>query len=563
MLWKTQENPLAARNMVALLLLCITLIAGACVPAAAPSLGSAPQPPSPSSSQPVPAPPVAATPQAPTRGGTLIVSLASDPPHFDVHQQATALTSVVTAPVYNKLLTYDPSTATKLVPDLAEKWEATPDGLSYRFTIRSNAKAHDGQTFSAEDAQFNIRLLAAPPQGTISNMSSLLAPVFKDVVLESERVVRVDFKEQYAPFLSLMSVDYAPMYPKRVVEARGDMKQTLLGTGPFQFRSYSVGVSIELTKNPSYWLAGRPYLDGVSFRIVKDASTRQAALRTGQVHVTGRLFSTLTPSQMETLKRETPNMNLFPSASLRGPWFFMNLRKPPFSDPRVRRAINLALDRGAAIKTIGEGFGLAGNFFPYEGWGLSQEDLAPRPGFRQPKDADMSEARSLLAAAGFPSGFTVNILSRTAELTKNSAVFMTGQLQTIGITANVQVLEDALFFDSGRRAQHEAMVYTPGATIPDPIWVGSFFVKGGSFNFSGNDADTRLNTLWVEQSRTLDETKRKSLVRQTEEYLWENLPAIPIVWPYDFLAATPQVRGFVRGSSDIAENSLQEVWLAR
>ncbi|MBI4308098.1 MAG: ABC transporter substrate-binding protein [Chloroflexi bacterium] len=503
------------------------------------------------------------TAETPRRGGTLIVSLAADPPHFDIHQQATSLTGVITAPVYNKLLSYDLATASKLVPDLAERWEATPDGLSFRFTIRAGVKSHDGQPFTAEDAAFNVQLLADPPKGTISNMSSLLKPTFKAVAVESGNVVRADFKEPYAPFLALLSTDYAPIYPKRVVEANGDMKKTPLGTGPFKFQSYTPGVSVELIRNPAYWKAARPYMDGVSFRVIKDPATRLAALRTGQVHLTGRAFSTLTVSEKETVQREVPNMNFFPSASLRGPWFFMNLRKPPFSDARVRRAVHLALDRNAALKVIAEGQGLAGNFFPYEGWGLSQDVLGSRPGFRQPKDADLAEAKKLLADAGFPSGFSVTILSRTNELTRKSAVFMAGQLQAIGVKAEVRVLEDALFFDSGRKAQHEAMVYTPGATIPDPVWIGSFFVKGGSFNFAGNDDDARLNTLWTEQVRTLDEAKRKGLVRQTEEYLWEALPAIPIAWVFEFLATAPQVRGVARGRSDIAENSLEEVWLAR
>lgn len=559
---RCQRSSFELLHLVVPWVLGLSLAAACAAPAAPVGPGQGSSSPAPSA-RPSPVASPVPTVETPKAGGTLNISLAADPPHFDIHQQATSLTSVITAPVYNKLLSYDLPTGSRLVPDLAEKWDVSSDGLTFRFTIRQGVKSHGDVLFTAQDVAFNIQMLADPPKGTISNMSSLLKPTFKTVTVESGNVVRVDFKEPYAPFLALLSTDYGPLYPKHVVDTNGDMKKTLLGTGPFQFKSYTPGVSVELVRNPTYWKAGRPYLDGISFRIIKDPATRLAALRTGQVHFTGRAFSTLTASEKGTVEREVSNMRFFPSASLRGPWFFMNLRQPPFSDTRVRTAIHLTLDRSGALKVIAEGQGLPGNFLPYQGWGLSQDELASRPGFRQQKDANLAEAKKLMADAGYPSGFNLTILSRTNELTRKSAVFMAGQLQVIGIKAEVRVLEDAIFFDSGRKAQHEAMVYTPGGTIPDPVWIGSFFVKGGSFNFAGNESDARLNSLWEEQVRTLDVSKRKELVRQTEEYLWQALPAIPVVWVYEFLATAPQVRGVAPGISDIAENSMEEVWLAR
>ncbi|MEK7874173.1 MAG: ABC transporter substrate-binding protein, partial [Chloroflexota bacterium] len=245
-------------------------------------------------------------------------------------------------------------------------------------------------------------------------------------------------------------------------------------------------------------------------------------------------------------------------------WFFMNMRNPPLKDLRVRQAINLAVDRQAAIKVIAEGDGVVGNFFPFEGWGVPRDELLKMPGYRQPKDQDIAEAKKLLADAGYPNGFNMTILSRNNDLTRKSAVFMTDQLAKIGVTATVQVLEDAMFWDSGRKAQHQAMVYTPTNFVADPFFMGRFFARRGTLNFAGNDEDSKLSDLWEKQTRTLDELERKTTIAQIERYLLaETLPAAPIVWPTSFIAMSPQERGFAPGINDYSNNRHQETWLAQ
>lgn len=501
--------------------------------------------------------------QEPRRGGIITISTPTDPPSFDTQQEPTINTSMLVAPAYNTLLEYDSLTGKELQPGLAERWEMSQDGLVYTLQLRKGVKFHDGRPLTEEDIVFNLKRLKEPPKGIASNVAFLLKAVERIEAIGEGRV-RLTLKEPFASLPATLAYDPAAIYPKHVVEEKGDMKTTVLGTGPFKYKGYTPGSSFELVKNQDYWVKGRPYLDGATFLILKDKATRLAAVRTGRVKRSGRYFG-FTPSEAETLQRSVPGIQLYACPSTVGPWLFLNLRKPPLSDVRVRQAMSLALDRQAAVKVLAEAQGMIGRVFPFEGWGIPEESLLKMPGFRQPKDEDILQAKKLLAAAGYPQGFKLTILSRTVAVTKDAATFMTNQLGNIGIQAQVEVLEDAIFWDRGRRGQHEAMVYGAGIAIPDPHWMGrNLEPKTGPLNFSGNDNDVKFIEMWGRQAKTTDVKERQRLIREIETYLLtEALPGIPIVWMFQYIAAWPEVRNFAAGITDYGNNNLQEVWLAQ
>lgn len=165
--------------------------------------------------------------------------------------------------------------------------------------------------------------------------------------------------------------------------------------------------------------------------------------------------------------------------------------------------------------------------------------------------------------AGYPDGFEVTVLARNMPQSKDPAVFMTSQLAQIGVRAKVQVLEDAIFWDSGRKAAHEAMVYMSGWFIPDPHWQGRFWAPGNPLNFAGNDDDQVLSKLWDEQIKVADLESRKALLRKVEERLMETLPGVSIVWLQSYIGVRPEVKNFTPGMSDAVGNSLEEIWLAK
>ncbi|MBI2907323.1 MAG: ABC transporter substrate-binding protein [Chloroflexi bacterium] len=548
----------------------LALVLSSCAPAAAPTPKPA-APPTAIAAKPVetaaakPAS-VTATPkpvaEQPRYGGTIAISNVGDPPSLDMHQETTMYTKLVVAPAYNQLVEYQAHLGKGLFPGLAESWEVSKDGLVYTFNMRRGVKFHDGSTLTPQDAAFSLTRLWKPPSGVRSGLAGLIDGI-KSIEAAGNQV-KVTLEYPYSALVPMFAFNASVIYPQRVVEAKGDMKTTVVGTGPFRFKSYTAGVSVELVKNTDYWATGRPYLDGVVFYVLKDNMTRLAALRTGRVHMTGRNLATITPSEMETIKKTNPQMAIYPTTTPVYPWFFMNLRNKPFNDKRVRKALSLSIDRQAALKVIAGGYGSIARLFAVEGWGIPEDERLKLPGYRQPKDIDLAEARKLLGEAGYAQGFKLNILARTMRLSQDSAVFLTEQFARVGIESKVEVLEDAVFWDRGRRAQHEAMVYTPAMSVPDLEIMGRFLIKGASMNYSGNDDDAKINGLWAKQRAAVDDNQRKAAIEELERYVYEEAqPAIPLVVPYTFLAVQPEVRNFSPGISEQGNNNLQDIWLAK
>lgn len=464
--------------------------------------------------------------------------------------------------MYNSLVQIDPLKGDKYVPSLAEKWEMSTDGLTWKFDIRQGVKFHDGSVLTADDVVWNLKRNSDPPKDFVSNQAYMLKPAIDSVVKEGNSV-KIALNYPFAILLDNMAHNYFPIYSEKYVEKNGDMKTTVMGTGPFKFKSYSPGSGLEGVKNPDYWVKGRPYLDGYRYLIIKDEATRMAALKTGRVNMTEKRFAVLQPKDVEVLKKEQPDMKFYPTGSPLGPWFFMNLKKGPFQDIRLRKAVNLALDRQAAVKVLAQGQAIIGRHFPIDPWGIPEADLLKMPGFRQPKDADIAEAKKLVAEVGFPSGFELDILTRQMWQAKDPAVFMTNQLAQIGIKSKVTVMEDVIFWDTGRKGNHDVMVYTPNATFPDPDWLGRAVMPGGTLNFSGNTDNKELTALWDEQTRTVDPEKRRAVVRKMDEALFETLPDIPIMWYLHFTGVRPEVKNYSQPISDFVGNTFEELWLAK
>ncbi|MBI2910442.1 MAG: ABC transporter substrate-binding protein [Chloroflexi bacterium] len=549
----------------------LALVLASCAPAATPAKpASTPGEPAKAAVTPTsvgaksgtPAPTPKPAADAPRYSGVFTSSITGNPPSLDAHQESTTNLSVPLAAFYTNLVQADPLTGDKWVPGLAEKWSTSADGLTWIFDIRQGVKFHDGTPFSADDAVFNLKRLTDPPKGILSNMSFVLKPAVKSIEKQGNQV-RVSFNHPFAIMLDILGNNYCPMYSEKYLEKNNDMKTSVMGTGPFKFKNYTPGVGLEGVKNPDFWVKGRPYLDGFRFLILRDGSTRLSAFRTGKLSITGRTFAALVPNEMETVKKENAQIQFHRSPTIIGSWFFMNIRKPPFKDLRVRQAINLALDRQAAIKVLAQGYGVISKPFPVKPWGLTVEELTKKPGYGQAKDQEVAQAKKMMQEAGYPDGFELTILARQMWQSKDVAVFMTDQLAKIGIKAKVQTLEDAIFWDTGRKAGHEAMVYTPFWSFTDPQWMGRYWAPASALNFSGNDDDKELANMWSEQIKIVDVEKRRALIRRVEERLLDTLPGISVVWYDAFIGVRPEVKNFAPGMQDSVGNTLEEIWLAK
>ncbi|MFH1487054.1 MAG: ABC transporter substrate-binding protein [Chloroflexota bacterium] len=561
----------------------LSLLLASCAPAIAPTPTAKPAgPPAPPTS-PVPkqtpaAPPAAppkpaapapiAKPAAPSStpkpageqpkyGGIMALPHHSDPPHLDIHGTvASALFSPMGA-VYNGIVQFDKDT--EVVPDLAERWDVSPDGKVYTFHLREGVKWHDVKPFTSTDARFSIERIMA-----YRSMAYIVDGVEKvDAVDESTLKVTLD--QRRAGFLPLIAHGRALIGAKHVVEANKDLKKVAVGTGPFKLKEYMSGVSFRMERNPDYFVKGRPYLDGIVYYLIKDAATRFAGFRTNRLQMAGTppCHTDLGPTQAAIIKQEMPAAVVRPYELMMGWVLLPNWTRSPWKDVRVRRAAFLAVDREKALEVVSEGNGDTGISFYSGQWALPKDELNKMPGFRKPKDQDIAEAKELLAQAGHPNGFESSVLVRAAyPMYEKGALFMRAQLAKIGIDLKLQVLEYAVWTHARNRRAYDTMLVMSSPSAFDPDEAGRFisWKLGGQW---ASDDDERLLQLHAAQSAAATSEERKKAVFELQRMVAELVPHVMGGWQYSFIAFWPEVKGYVFQSGVYSHNKFDEVWLAK
>ncbi|MBI2909593.1 MAG: ABC transporter substrate-binding protein [Chloroflexi bacterium] len=542
------------------------MLLAACAPAAAPAPTQAPAKPAGAAASPTakPAQP-ASTPSAPKtdasqpkRGGALLIGTYSDPPSFDIAQLASHANILSAA--YNGLLQYDPQEPENIIGDLAEKWEANKAGDQFTFYLRKGVKWHDGAPFSSADAKFSIERMLQPPRGVLAPRKEKLEAIDK-VEAPDDNTLKISTRYPTASLIPQLATTWVTIYSRRFVEAKGDMKKDIMGTGPFRLKDYSPGAELLYTRNPDYFVKDRPLLDSLRFFIVRDVGTRFAAFRTGKVRLLAAIEGP-TPAQAEVLKKQNPDVNLYPYRMLQMMTFIPLVTKAPWNDVRVRRAVELALDRQAAIKVVAQGYAELGHVFtPGAQWGLSTEELAKLPGFRQPKDADVAAAKRLLEEAGYPNGFKTTLSTPQYPTNEEWAVFLKAELAKIGIDAQVLAREVAVERNFLTSYNFDVTVRPNSVSISDPDEYARYYVSGGANNF-GDYRDPKVDELFAKQARTMDLQERKRIILEIQNYVLANVPRLIGYWNQGVDAAWKDVRGYRPGIGKFGNWKFQEVWLA-
>ncbi|MBI2907178.1 MAG: hypothetical protein HYX92_05920 [Chloroflexi bacterium] len=546
--------------LMAIPLTILGLLAASCAQAVSPAT---PKPPAPAATE---APPAASTekPAGPTPtskpaaeqpryGGVLTLGTSADVPSLDPIREASA-TLFNIFPCYNGLLQYDPLDNEKIVPDLAERWERSGDGMAYTFYLRRDVKWHDGKPFTSTDAAFSV-----DNQRKVNVRKKDLLNAISGAETAGEYAVKIALRYPSASIPAWLAVGNMAMAPKHVYEAKGDMKNEVVGTGPFKLKSYSLGVSLELSKNREYFVSGRPYLDGITAYIIRDRGTLLAAFRTGRIKKpVPSIF--VTPGEAKAIEKTVPQASVQPFKSLRAAAFFMKTTQKPWDDVRVRRAAHLATDRPAALRAIGEGEGLLAASMITGQWAIPQEELLRQPGFTQPKDADITEAKRLLAEAGLAGGFETRILARSGYgPALKAAEFMTDQLSKIGIRATLDTQEAGIFLDRRERGAYETAVTHGGIDITDPDSAAPYFVRGNTWFVT----DEKIWDLFDKQGRTADPVERKRLVLEMQYRVLEIAPYVLMLWFNNYMPLWPEVRNYRAGVGQHNNSKYQDVWLAK
>ena len=495
-----------------------------------------------------------------TRGGVIILGSAGEPAHVDPLVNSADIFFQIWGNVYNPLIQFSKTEPLgELVPGLAESWQVGPTGQDVTFNIRSGVRWHDGRPLTAEDAAFGVELLrtqGAFTKGLLKSIASTETP--------SPSTLKVNLNRSQQSILAALGLNQAIIIPKHVYEAAGgDLKEgPSVGTGPFKEDNYDRGVSLDLVRNDDYFESELPYLDGVKVLIVKDAATRLAAFRSGQIDVLGIAGSGPNAEQIEDLKRSVPDLQSLRHNTMATQILEMNSRREPWSDVRVRRAAFLAIDRFEAVKVLTNALKPAGPLIP-DNWAIPDDELFALPGYRQgaDKEQDLAEARRLLAEAGFPDGFEAEGMAlQRSKANTNALIFVKDQLEKVGIRINTIFPVDAEYFSRREMIDFELRVSAASISLPDPDGT-SRNVLTGPFNPLD---DARLVELFEAQSAEVSPMKRQELVFEMERRMLEIVNQAPIIRLGGFWVAQQDVRGFLPPLGLSTGSPLMErVWLDR
>jgi len=445
---------------------------------------------------------------------------------------------------YNGLVKYDKDI--RIVGDLAESWEVSPDGLIITFHLRKGVKWHDGHPLTAEDVLFTYKVTIDPKTPTAYSGDFL--KVKKAEALDSH-TFRVTYDKPFAP--ALMSWGAAVM-PKHLLEGKDITKSPLtrrpVGTGPYIFREWVTGQKIVLVSNPEYF-EGRPYIDGFVLRIIPDMATMFLELRAKGIDMMN-----LTPLQY-TRQTENPffrkNFNKYRYLSFAYTYLGYNMRNPLFADRRIRQAISYAINKEAIIQGILLGYGRPATG-PYKpGTWAHNPDVKKYP-------YDPQKAHALLAEAGWKDTDGDGILDRggqpfTFEIVTNqgneirakTAEIVQKQLAEVGMQVKIRTIEwAALVNEFINKGRFDATVL--GWTIPmDPdifdVWHSSK-TKPGELNFISY-RNREVDDLLEKGRGTFNIKERKRCYDRIQEILAEDQP-------YTFLYvpdALPMISSRFRG----------------
>ena len=343
----------------------------------------------------------------PRRGGVLRYGVLNAPAHFDVHQSGTMSNMNTQGCMYDNLIRRNPlDSGQTIIPDLAHSWEISPDGRTYTFFLRKGVTFHDGADLTAEDVKATYQRIIRPPRGFSSPRTPLFATVSEINVRDSHTVeFRLSEPRPQNFMLGAFACGWNIIVRKQTLEDNDYSLRQIPdypGTGPFRSVKRIDKEVWVMERNPDYWNEGLPYLDGIEFYHLPPFSPQLgAALLSGKIDY-ARL---LDPASLQRV-RDTPGMSGtdYYQSVIQAIW--VNNEREAFRDPRVRRAIHLALDRAVLVDVVKDVAPmLVGGFiYPFSAFATPPDKLADRPGYQSDPTAAIREARQLMAAAGYADG---------------------------------------------------------------------------------------------------------------------------------------------------------------
>src|SRR3954470_842301 len=379
----------------------------------------------------------------PKRGGTLRYGISMRPPHFDIHQSGTINNLGSQACIFDNLIRRDPRDSGKtIIPDLAHSWEIAKDGKTYTFHLRQGVQFHDGADFTSEDVKATYDRIAKPPAGIMIPRSTLFATVSEIVAPDKKTVV---FKLSEPRPASFMMAAFASGWngivrKKTLEDNQYNLRRVvdIPGTGPFRSKRRVENEVWVMEKNDKYWNKGLPYLDGIEFyNLLPFSPELGSAVLSGRVDYARALDPATARKAASTPGLSTAK---FYQSVIHATW--LNAKRKPFDDPRVRRAMHLLFEKQVLVDVVKDVSPLmmGGFIYPFSDFATPKDQLAKRVGYQDDSGAAIKEAKSLLAAAGQSSMRPLDFMVRDLNHHKLFAQATQAMLKEAGIQCDLRTV---------------------------------------------------------------------------------------------------------------------------
>lgn len=457
---------------------------------------------------------------SPRTGGSLRMSIIGNVRTLDPSIAYDEHSIIAVHSVFDTLVDYAPA-STALVPRLAERWEITPDGLTYRFWLRAGAAYSDGTPVVARDFKTSLeraQTTADSPFGPmLTDVASIATPSDTELVITLAR--------PNAAFLYILTMTFAtPQRAEHIAAAGDQLRRMPLGSGPYMVSEWSEGEKLVLRKNPHYTDRTRGHLAEIVMLENLPRDTQFLMFERGELDSAEKLTSPdllwiSSQSAWQPYVHRMPTLNVF--------GFRMNVRVKPFDDRRVRQALNYAANKQHTLKLL-NGTAVASHGMLPPGVVGRDDALAPYP-------HDPAKARALLAEAGYPDGFDVELVTFADEEAEKLATSLQSDLAAVGVRARISLMSFATYYS--------AVSKPDGVPLSISSWIGDypdpstfldtrFHSRAIADENSANDsfyANPELDALLDTARAEPELAKRTALYRRAERILYDDAPWI---WDY-------------------------------
>jgi len=480
---------------------------------------------------------VLVAPMAAMAETTLVIGMAADPTGLDAEAVENNTSGFIMSTVYDSFLRYKPGT-TDVAPGVADSWTTSPDGLTYTFHLRPGVKFSDGTPLDAKAVIWNVdRLLnKANPQYIYNTgpVEGYIDFTYGDVAsyrAVDDNTVEFKFKKPSAAFLNSLAMVWNGLAsPAAAAKWGKDYRNHPVGSGPFVLREWRQRDQVILDANPDYW-GGKPKIDHLIFKELPDAQAAVLALKRGDI----QLLADLSTQSVPAIKND-PNITLLTQPGLAVSGVALPVDVPPFTDKRVRQALNYAIDKDAINKALFAGLAVSMTSpLPQAQWGFDKS----LPGYPY----DPAKAKALLEEAGVKPGTEIELATYNSPrgynpAGPNLAIAIQGYLGKVGIKANVKQVEVGAFFTLVRSGKYTGMMmegWTGDNGDPDnflgEMWSYKNFPVVDWSRYNNPAVESLLSQALVEA----DPAKRTPLYEQVQKIILDDAPWI-------FLNSTLQIR---------------------